>query len=58
MDNFNNWLVSEGKDLFGFEKRISPEKRADDDMPIDPHRCGYNHGIAYGKEDRRHGGVL
>lgn len=36
MGNFNNWLVSEGKDLFGFEKRISPEKRADDDMPIDP----------------------
>lgn len=36
MGNFKNWLVSEGKDLFGFERKAVPEKKADyDDMPID-----------------------
>ena len=37
MINFRNWMVSEGKDLFGFDRRKDPEIKKDrDDMPIDP----------------------
>lgn len=34
--SFRNWLVSEGKDLFGFEDRKAAPPKVDDDGPIVP----------------------
>lgn len=34
---FSNWIVSEGKDIFGFESdRIEPKKQQEDDDPVNP----------------------
>lgn len=35
--SFKNWLVSEGKDIFGFEKASEPKKeKVQDDLPVTP----------------------